>query len=131
MDTTTLNTKPSTTPEPMTPFGPMRDALRTNHVYGEPIDAHGVTLVTATRIGGGAGGGTGTGPDGQGQGQGGGGGFGGRPVGAFVLAAGKVRWQPAVDVNRLVLAVAAVAVVALLTAARITRLQGPQGRNLR
>jgi hypothetical protein len=35
-----------------------------------------------------------------------------------VLSEGTVRWQPAVDVNRLVLALAALAAVALLTRRR-------------
>ena len=39
----------------------------------------------------------------------------------FVLSEGTVRWQPAVDVNRLVLAFAALAAVALLTRHRAAR----------
>jgi uncharacterized spore protein YtfJ len=107
---------------------PVREALRANQVHGEPIHAHGVTLVPVARVGGGTDGGAGRGPQDRGEGSGGGAGFAGRPVGAFVLSEGTVRWQPAVDVDRLVLVVAAVALFALLTARRIARLQGREGR---
>src|SRR4051812_18363596 len=134
MDATTLRTNatgPDTPNLQTTLVALEREALRTNRVHGEPISAHGVTVVTATRIGGGVGGGSGQGPDEQGEGTGGGAGFTGRPVGAYVLSEGTVRWQPAVDVNRLVLAAAVVAVVALLTARRIPRTRGPADRYLR
>ena len=93
---------------------PVQEAVRVNPVCGEPISAHGVTLVTVARIGGGVRGRIGRSP----KGRGGSAGFAGRPVGAFVLSEGTVRWQPAVDVNRLVLALAALAAVALLTRRR-------------
>jgi uncharacterized spore protein YtfJ len=68
------------------------------------------------------GGGGGTGQDAEGQ-QGDGGGFGvvARPAGAFVIKDGAVKWQPAVDPNRLVLAVASVVIVALVTRAWAAR----------
>jgi uncharacterized spore protein YtfJ len=126
MDTTTLKT---TTPDLQTTLVALEgEALRTNRVHGEPITAHGVTLVTAARIGGGAGGGSGQGPGDQGEGAGAG--FTGRPVGAYVLSEGTVRWQPAVDVNRLLLVGAVVALAALLTARRIARSSGPADRYL-
>jgi uncharacterized spore protein YtfJ len=115
----------------MTLVEPVRDAVRSNRIFGEPVTAHGVTLVTAARVGSGLGGGSGHGPDGEGEGTGGGGGFRGRPVGAYVLGEGEVRWLPALDVNRLVLVGAAVAVIALLVAGRVARLQSPDGRCLR
>ena len=96
---------------------PGREAVRTNPVCGEPISAHGVTLVTVTRIGVGVRARLGRGP----KGRAGSSGFAGKPVGAFVLSEGTVRWQPAVDVNRLVLTLAALAAVALLTRRRAAR----------
>ena len=95
----------------------VQEAMRVNPVCGEPISAHGVTLVTVARIGGGVRGRIGRSP----KGRGGSAGFAGKPVGAFVLSEGTVRWQPAVDVNRLVLALAALAAVALLTRHRAAR----------
>jgi hypothetical protein len=38
-----------------------------------------------------------------------------RPVGAFVIKDGDVRWQPAIDVNRVILMAQVVAIAALLT----------------
>ena len=75
----------------------------------------------AARVGGGVGGGTGRDPRSRGEGAGGGLGWGGRPAGAFVLRDGQVRWQPAVDVNRLVTAVAAVLVTGLFTARALVK----------
>ena len=39
----------------------------------------------------------------------------GRPVGAYVLQGSSVRWRPAVDLDRLISAVAVVSVIYLLT----------------
>ena len=38
-----------------------------------------------------------------------------RPVGAFVIKDGDVRWRPAIDLNRVILVGQVVAIVALLT----------------
>ena len=65
--------------------------------------------------GGGAGGSAGK----EGEGSGTGFGVGGKPVGAFVIRDGAVRWQPAVDLNRLMVVVGAVAITALLVGARM------------
>ena len=70
------------------------------------------------------GGGGGTGHDGQGQeGEGGGFGMSARPAGAYVIKEGRVYWRPAVDPNRLAMVIGMVAMVLLLTRARI-RLRG-------
>ena len=75
-----------------------RDAVTVRRIYGEPLESDGVTVVPAAAVFGGTGGGGDT------QGNGGGG-FGliGRPVGAWVIRDGTVRWQPAIDVNRIAL----------------------------
>lgn len=44
-----------------------------------------------------------------------------RPAGAYVIKDGRVRWRPAVDVNRLFATVGAVAIAYLLTRARIEK----------
>ncbi|HYM49140.1 MAG TPA: hypothetical protein VET65_01070 [Candidatus Limnocylindrales bacterium] len=64
-----------------------RDTMTVRRVYGEPIEKDGVTIIPAASVSGG----------------GGGGGFGvrARPVGAFVIKDGQVRFEPAVDASRL------------------------------
>jgi uncharacterized spore protein YtfJ len=91
-------------------------------VYSEPIRQDGLTVIPAASVGGGGGGGGGSGgPQGQATGTGEGGGFGlkAKPAGAFVIKEGKVRWRPAIDVNRAILGGQIVAVTALLVARAI------------
>jgi uncharacterized spore protein YtfJ len=82
--------------------GSAREVLTTRRVYGEPYERDGVTVIPAAAVMGGAGGGGGEGPNGE---TGGGSGFGlrARPVGAYVIRDGEVRWEPAFDLNRAVL----------------------------
>ena len=94
----------------------VQDMVAVNRVYAEPATMNGTTVILAAKVGGAVGGGTGKDAEERGEGAGGGLGWTGRPCGAFVLKDGDVRWQPAVDVNHLITAVAAVAVAALLTA---------------
>lgn len=95
-----------------------RDALTVGRVFGEPVTHDGVTVIPVARISGGAGGGSGEPGSGTGKNEGGaGGGFGlgVSPAGVFTLREGKVSWQPAINVNRVILGGQVVAVVALLT----------------
>lgn len=78
-----------------------RDSFTTRLVYAEPYEQDGVTVIPAATVIGGGGGGGGHDPTGR-RGDGGGLGLVARPVGAFVIRDGQVRWVPAVDVNRLV-----------------------------
>ena len=98
-----------------------RDALTVKRVFGEPYEKDGVTIIPAARVQGGAGGGGGEDPQGQGRGSGSGFGMTARPVGAFIIRGGELSWRPAVDVNRVILGVQVVAVVALLTARTILK----------
>jgi uncharacterized spore protein YtfJ len=82
-----------------------RDAITVSRVYGEPYERDGVTVIPAASVGGGGGGGGGEGPEGEGKGSGAGFGVGARPVGAYVIENGSVRWVPAPDVTRLALQV--------------------------
>jgi uncharacterized spore protein YtfJ len=104
------------------------DAVRVNRVYGEPLTVDGVTILPAARVGGGAGGGTGHDAKTEGEGAGGGISWAGRPTGAFVVRDREVRWQPAVDVNRLFTIVAAVAITALCTARAIVKARAAANR---
>jgi uncharacterized spore protein YtfJ len=88
--------------------------FRATMVYAEPVERDGATVIPAARVLGGGGGGNGEDKHGQ-RGEGAGLGLVARPVGAFVIKDGKVRWQPAIDVNRLVTILGAIAVAGLWT----------------
>jgi uncharacterized spore protein YtfJ len=97
-----------------------RDQLTVRRVFGDPIDRDGATVVPVAVVRGGGGGGE----------QGGessrwGGGWGGeaRPAGVFIIRGDRVRWQPAVDVNRVILGGQLVFVVALLVLRSIARMR--------
>jgi uncharacterized spore protein YtfJ len=95
-----------------------RGAMRASEVFGTPYEKNGVTIIPAAKISGGAGGG-----GDQQNPQAGGVGFGvsSRPVGAFVIKGGDVSWQPAIDLNRVILMGQLVAIVALMTARTIVK----------
>lgn len=94
-----------------------RDAITVKRVYGAPYERDGVTVIPAAVVGGGAGGGGGTDKEGS-SGGGSGFGLGARPVGAYVIKGGEVRWEPAIDVTQIVLrgqnAALAIAIATLL-----------------
>jgi uncharacterized spore protein YtfJ len=101
-----------------------RDALTVKRVFGEPYERDGVTLIPAALVRGGAGGGQGEGNEGEARkGSGAGGGFGlvAKPAGMYIIEGNRVRWQPAVDVNRIVLGGQIVAIVALLVLRGVLR----------
>lgn len=111
-----------------------QEALTVRRVVGEPIERDGVTVVPVARVSGGGGTGSGEGPatdeaDGAATGRGSGGGYGMGvvPSGAFVIRDGVVRWQPAVDVNRLLARGQFVLVAALLVAYAWARASGRSG----
>jgi uncharacterized spore protein YtfJ len=87
-------------------------AMQVSEVFGTPYEKNGITIIPAARIAGGAGGG-----GDQQNPPAGGAGFGvsSRPVGAFVTKDGDVRWEPAIDVNRVILMAQVVAIAFLLT----------------
>ena len=101
-------------------FETARDSLTVRRVYGEPYERNGVTVIPAASVQGGAGGGSGEEPEGK---TGGGGGFGvrARPVGAYVIRGEQVDWEPALDLNRVILGGQVVALVALLVLRSIKR----------
>lgn len=75
-----------------------RDAITVKRVYGDPVEAEGVTIVPAAVVRGGGGGG-------GDEESNGGAGFGlqARPAGAWVIRDGDASWKPALDLNRVVL----------------------------
>ncbi|MFC4062641.1 spore germination protein GerW family protein [Planomonospora corallina] len=120
-----------------------RDTTAVGRVFGEPVTRDGVTVIPVAKIAGGGGGGRGKGgrqqagahlggsrgegpgqgpAEGSGEGEGGGFGLSAAPAGVFVIKDGEVRWQPALDVNRIVLGGQIVGVVLLLTIRTVARL---------
>ena len=97
-----------------------RDALTVRRVFGDPYERDGVTVIPVARVQGGGGGGQGEAPE-QAAGSGGGFGMAARPAGVFTITGGKVRWEPAIDVNRIVLGAQVVAVIGLLVARSIVK----------
>ena len=85
------------------------EGMHVKRVFGEPIERDGAIFIPAAKIRGGGGGGGDT--DGNG-----GAGFGltAKPAGMYVIRDGKATWQPALDVNRVILGGQIVAIVALL-----------------
>ncbi|HEU4348631.1 MAG TPA: spore germination protein GerW family protein [Actinoplanes sp.] len=98
------------------------DSAQAGRVFGDPVAHAGVVVLPAAKVtagaGGGAGGGARTaGADHQPEGTGGGVGMTAKPLGAFVIRAdGKVHWQPAIDINKVIMGGQIVAVTALLVA---------------
>lgn len=106
-------------------------------VFGDPIQREGMTVlpVAAVSTGGGAGGGSRPSRAGEGateeSGEGGGFGLMAKPAGAFVIRDGSVSWNPALDLNRVILGGQIVGIVALLVIggiirARIARRNAPR-----
>ena len=93
-----------------------RNSMSAGTVFAPPYEQDGVTVIAAARIAGGGGGGTGQDEDGP-QGEGAGFGLAAKPAGVYVIENGKVRWQPAIDPHKIIAAVAAVMVVALISRA--------------
>jgi uncharacterized spore protein YtfJ len=97
-----------------------QDSLTARRVYGDPYERDGVTVIPAAAVQGGGGGGGSE----QGDRSDGGSGFGltARPVGAYVIRDGEVRWQPAFDLTRTILGCQLLGLAALLLTHR--RLRG-------
>jgi uncharacterized spore protein YtfJ len=80
-------------------IGRAQDAITVKRVYGEPYERDGVVLIPAADVRGGGGGGAGTDAEKESSGTGGGYGIKARPVGAYVIENGTVRWEPVVDLT--------------------------------
>jgi uncharacterized spore protein YtfJ len=86
-------------------------------VFAEPVESGGATVICAAMIGGGGGGAQEAQASGSlAESPKGGAGFARtpKPAGAFVIREGRVRWQPAVDLNRVILGAQLVAGTGLL-----------------
>jgi uncharacterized spore protein YtfJ len=94
-----------------------QDSLTVTRVYGAPIEKDGLMIIPAASVSGGGGGGGGPAEAGSGVGYG----VRARPVGAFVIKGGEVRWEPAVDATRIALRGMLVPIVALIVARSIVK----------
>jgi uncharacterized spore protein YtfJ len=97
-------------------------------VFGDPVERDGITVIPAAAVRGGGGGGGGQDAEGSG---GGGSGFGldARPVGAFVVKDGDVRWEPALDLNRVILVGQIGFIVAVLAWRSVSKARAHARRN--
>ena len=101
----------------------VKDTLAVRRVYADPYERDGLTVIPAARVAGAAGGGGGTDAEHQAAGEGGGFAVRAWPTGAYVIRDGNVRWQPAVDVNRLFAVVGGIVIAALLTRPRVHKVR--------
>jgi len=113
------------------------DSARAGRVFGDPVAHAGVVVLPAAKVSAGAGGGAGggaksSGAEHQPEGTGGGFGMSAKPLGVFVIRAdGKVRWQPAIDVNKVIMGGQIVAVTAMLVARAVIRARRAGGTRRR
>ena len=94
-----------------------QDTVTVKRVYGIPIEKDGLTIIPAASVSGGGGGGGGPAD------SGGGAGFGvrARPVGAFVIKDGELRWAPAIDTTKIAMRGMLVPIVGMLVARSILK----------
>ena len=103
-------------------MGQVKDAVTVRRVFGEPIERDGVTVIPVARVSGGAGGGMSPGTSNGAQASSGAGyGMGAAPVGVYIIRDGQVTFQPALDLNRVILGGQIAAIVLALVARSIVR----------
>ena len=92
------------------------EGMHPRQVFGEPIERDGAIFLPVAKVLGGGGGGN----DNDGNG---GGGFGltAHPAGMYVIRDGSATWQPALDLNRVIIGGQIVGIVALLVLRSILR----------
>jgi uncharacterized spore protein YtfJ len=94
-----------------------RDSLTVKRVFGEPIERDGVTVIPVANVMGAFGGGGG---DPRSGGTGGGFGVRATPAGVYVVEpGGRVRWEPALNLNAVILGGQIVAIVLFLTLRKV------------
>jgi uncharacterized spore protein YtfJ len=106
-----------------------REVMTVRRVFGEPIERNGLTIIPVANVFGGAG----AGSDAEASpeaGVGGGMGVWATPAGVYVIHGQTVSWQPALNVNRVILGGQLVAIALLLTVRAIVqaRAGGRTGR---
>jgi uncharacterized spore protein YtfJ len=91
------------------------EGMHPRQVFGEPIERDGAIFLPVAKVVGGGGGGNDT------DGNGGGFGLTARPAGMYVIRDGTATWQPALDLNRVIIGGQIVGIVALLVLRSILR----------
>ena len=99
-----------------------RDQITATRVYGPTRQVDGLTVIPVTAVTGGIGGGGGQTENGQ-TGEGAGFGLSGRPVGAYTIKNGHLRWRPAIDPNRVVVMAGLVAIAYVWTRPRMAKVR--------
>lgn len=100
-----------------------RDAMTVRRVVGDPYERDGVTVIPVAHVRGGGGGGDdgAVGDDRVHPAGGGGFGLNARPVGAYVVGGGQVRFEPALDLTRVIVGGQLLVAVALLVLRSVLR----------
>lgn len=106
----------------------LTESATVRRAFGDAIERDGVIVLPVARVVGGGGGGEG-GRSGANAEQGSGGGFGLRvtPCGVFVIRDGSVSWEPAFDLNRVILGAQVLALLGLLTLRSALRRRAKSG----
>jgi uncharacterized spore protein YtfJ len=102
----------------------VREALTVARVFGQPYERDGVMVVPVAALRGGAGGGSSETEESDGkeqEGEGGGFALAARPVGVYVINGDKVRWEPAVDLTRVIVGGQVLGAVALLVLRQLVK----------
>ncbi len=105
-----------------------KDAITVKRVFGEPYEREGVTIIPVAEVRGG--GGSGGNRQSAGDRNGANYGFGvqASPAGVYVIKGDRVSWQPALNLNRVILRGQIVAVAALLAARTALKSHGKSKR---
>jgi uncharacterized spore protein YtfJ len=109
-----------------------REAVTVKRVFGDPYEKDGVTIIPAAKVRG-RGGVGGRGKDADEQGSAGGYRINATPVGAYVIREGKVSWQPAFNLNRVILGgqtIGALLVMGSIVRALVNARRRPWGRRI-
>lgn len=102
-------------------MGQARDAMTVKRVFGDPVERNGITVIPVARVMGAAGGGGGTSAEQEESGSGSGFALRATPAGVYVIRGETVRWEPALNLNRVILGGQFVVIVLTLAVSAVAR----------